>query len=185
MRIVSNDFSRRLCAFSVFSARILNAIVGVRHEQRDDGAMPEFFQRLQPVVAVRRPVAFVSVSTNDDDGIEEDAHLFDHAHQAFDVRVRRIALIGRGRNPIDGQRHQEQRLPAHRIEIAREHRALALLDDAGKRVEVGRGDGGLRCRKALRKSRDFLATGSRFSRRQAPLPYPRLALDSRQLIGFG
>jgi hypothetical protein len=47
--------------------------------------MPELLQRLQAVVAVRRPVALVL--THHDDRIEEHADLFDDAHQALDVGV--------------------------------------------------------------------------------------------------
>ena len=65
----------------------------VRHEERDDGADAELLQRLQPVVAVRRPVLVLVADR--DDRIQEEADLLDHRHQPLDVRLGGIALVGR------------------------------------------------------------------------------------------
>ena len=122
MRIVSSDFSRRLCAFSVLSARILNATSGPARAGRSTVLHAELLHRLQPMVAVRRPVLVVVADR--DDRIEEAADLLDDAHQPLDVRVRGIALEGRRLDACDRQRDEEQRLAAERVAVAREHGAL-------------------------------------------------------------
>ena len=107
MRIVSSDFSRRLCAFSVLSARILNATSASGMSSATIGLRAEPPHRLQPVVAVGRPVAIVVA--DDDDRIEEAAELFDHRHQPLDVRIRRVALKRRRLDAIDRQRRRAAR----------------------------------------------------------------------------
>ena len=91
MRIVSSDFSFRLCAFSVLSARILNATSGSGRSSAIDRTRADLAQRLQTMIAVRRPVAVVLA--DGDDRIEEAAELFDDIDQPLDVRLRWIALI--------------------------------------------------------------------------------------------
>ena len=135
MRIVSSDFSRRLCAFSVFSARILNATVGVRHEQRHHRLHAELLQRLQPMVAVRREV--LAVLAHDDDRIEEAADLLDDRHQLLDVRVGRVALVRRRLDAVDRQRDEQQRRAAERIAVASDDGAAVVFDLRGQPVDVG------------------------------------------------
>ena len=63
MRITSSDFSRRLCAFSVFSARICHAISRLGTTSAVIDARAEPAHRLEPVHAVRRPEAFFGAVT--------------------------------------------------------------------------------------------------------------------------
>jgi hypothetical protein len=63
-------------------------------------------------------------------GSRKRPDLFDHRHQLLDVRVRRIALVGRRLDPIDRQRHDQDRRPAERIPIRPQDGAAVLLDRA-------------------------------------------------------
>jgi len=112
MRIVSSDFSRRLCAFSVLSARILNATVASGTRSAITLLTPSFLSACRPVVPVRRQI--VPVLPDRDDRIEESAEGFDDAHQAFDVRLRGITLVGCRLDTIDWQRYEQQRRPTER-----------------------------------------------------------------------
>ena len=67
------------------------------------------------MVAVRRPIAIVLA--NQHQRIEEAPDLFDHRHQFLDVRVRRIALIGRGLDLVDRQGDDQHRRGAEWIPI--------------------------------------------------------------------
>ena len=85
IRIVSSDFSLTLCAFSVLSARILNATSGSGTSRPTIVCAPSFSHRLQAMIAVRRPV--LVVVANEHDRIEEAADLLDDGHQPLDVRL--------------------------------------------------------------------------------------------------
>ena len=87
--------------------------------------------RLQAVVAVRRPVAFLV--PHDDEGIEEAADLLDDGHQALHVRLGRIALIRRRLDGVDRQRDQQDGRAAERVAIAAQH-GSAIVFDAGTQL---------------------------------------------------
>jgi hypothetical protein len=59
------------------------------------------------------------------------------AHQPLDVRVRRIALVRRRLDAIDGQRAEQQRRAAERIAVARQDSALIAFELLRDTVEVG------------------------------------------------
>ena len=128
MRMVSSDFSLTLCAFSVLSARILNATSGSGTSKRDDALRAELLHGLQAVVAVRRPIAVVLA--NQHERIEEAPDLLDHGHQFLDVRLGRIALVGRRFDLVDRQRHDQHRRAAERVAIGAQDRAAVVLDRA-------------------------------------------------------
>ena len=133
MRIVSSDFSFRLCAFSVFSARILNATSASGTTSATIGLRAKLSHRLKPVIAVRRPIAVVLPDR--DDRIEESAERLDHGHQPLDVRLGRIALIRRRLDAIDRQRSQDGRRAAERLTVGRQHGASsAAISPASART---------------------------------------------------
>ena len=75
-------------------------------------------------------VQYCVVVADGDDRIEEAADLFDDAHQPLDVRVRRIALVRRRLDAIDGQRDEQQRRAAERVAVARQNGAAVRFDVA-------------------------------------------------------
>ena len=87
------------------------------------------------MVAVRRQV--LPVLAHRDDRIEEASDRFDHAHQPFDVRVGRIALVRRRFDAIDRQRDEQQRRAAERIAVAAHHGAAVRFDLGCEAIEIG------------------------------------------------
>src|SRR5262249_40414572 len=59
------------------------------------------------------------------------------AHQALDVRVRRVALIRRRLDAIDGQRGEQQRLSSEWIIVAGENRAAVAVHLRREALEAG------------------------------------------------
>ncbi len=109
--------------------------LAIRHEQRDDRARAQGAQRLQSMIAIRRPV-FV-VLANGDDGIEKPAERLDDVHQTLDVRLRRVALKWCGLDPIDRQRGEQHRRPAERVAIRRQNGAAVALNLTHQGLEGG------------------------------------------------
>ncbi len=101
---------------------------GVGHHQRDDGLRSELAHRLQPMVPVRRPVTVVTPDA--DNRIEKAPERLDDGHESFDVRLRRIPLVRRRLDAIDGQRGENRRGAAERLAVHRQ-RSASVLDDAG------------------------------------------------------
>ena len=110
----------------MLSARILKATSGSGRSSAIDGLRADLAQRLQTMVAVRRPVAVVLA--DGDDRIEKAAERLDDVHQPLHVRLRRIALEWRRLDAIDRQRRQEHRGAADRLTIRRQHGAAIRLN---------------------------------------------------------
>ena len=79
-------------------------------------------------------VQYRSSWRNDDDRVEEAVERLDHFHQPLDVRVRRVALIGRGLDAIDRQRDDEDRRAAKGVAIGAEDCAAVAFDDRRQRL---------------------------------------------------
>ena len=98
--------------------------------------------RLQPMVAVRRPVDPVRLPDRDH-RVQEPAHLVDHGAQAADVQIGGLALEGARLDPLDRQRGEQDPAPAEGIAIGCEHRAAVCfhlgdeLLDRGRRLGLG------------------------------------------------
>ena len=86
---------------------------------------PSFF------IACRRwlpfGVQYAIVLADQDERIEEAADLLDHRHQFLDVRLGRIALVGRRLDFVDRQRHDQHRRAAERIAIGAQDGAAIVL----------------------------------------------------------
>ena len=87
----------------------------------------ELLQRLQPVVAVRRPVAVLVA--DGDDRIEEEADLLDaRAISRLTWASDGSRWYGVGSTLVDRQRDEQQRIAAERIVVPPEDGAALVLD---------------------------------------------------------
>ena len=136
MRITSRLRSRRLCAFSVLSARMRKARLLVRRDERGDLAQPEHLRRGEPMAAVRRPEAALGAA-HDDDRVEERAGLLDLLREPLGVGRREIALERRRLDRVARQAGEQQRVPAEGLAIGADRDAARLAHGLRERGELG------------------------------------------------
>ena len=137
--------------------------LGLGHHDGHRRAGAERAHRRQAVVAVRGPVSAVA-GAHDDHGVEVAAEPVDRRAELGDVRVREVALVGRGLDQVDRQPREDLPVAAQRIPVGGEHRAPVGLDGVGQPGDGGRrraraervGGDAARAGRALRA---FLATG--------------------------
>ena len=118
--------------------------LGVRNEQGDNRLRAELAQRLQAMIAVRRPVPVAL--TDRHDRIEKAAQRFDDLHEPLDVRLRRVTLVRRRLDTIDRERREEDGGAAERLAVRGEHGAAVLVhlrrEPGGRRIVERFGIGG-------------------------------------------
>ena len=127
MRMTSSDFSLRLCAFSVLRARIWKATSASGIRIAGTQSAFSFWSDLQAMVAVRRPVD-PGLGRDDHDRVHEAVDLLDHLLQALGVGGREVALVGRGRDLVDGQQAEDLPVAADRLAVDGERLAAVVLD---------------------------------------------------------
>ena len=132
MRITSRDFSLRLCAFSVLSARIWKATSGSGIRMAGMTLALSLVEHGAPVVAVGRPVD-AGPRRHDHHRIHEAVDLLDHLLQPLGVGRREIALVGGGLDLLERQEAEDLPVIAHRLAVDGEHRAAVALDLLGQR----------------------------------------------------
>ena len=162
MRMVSSDFSRRLCAFSVFSARILKATAGSGTSSAITVFTPSFlsaWSRWLPFGVKYWPSS-------------RTATIGSRKMPIFSITV--ISLLtcasdasrwyGVGSTRSTGSADEQQRRAAERIAVAADDRAAVGLDLGGEPIEIGAaGLANLGGGQSDRRGRDFLAANGLFA----------------------
>jgi hypothetical protein len=111
------------------------------HDERDERLRAELAEGRQAMVAVRDPVELPGVSAclaHRDHGVEEALRLVHRVREPADVRVRDVALERCRRDHVDGQRAEEEHVPAERLAIRGQHGAAVLDHRGGQGADVGR-----------------------------------------------
>jgi len=134
MRMTSSAFSRRLCPFSVFIARIWYA-TAIRERSPRGWSGAECAHRGKTVMTIRRPVDPFSC-THRDDRVEEPPHAANDAAQPLDMGFRQVALKRRGLHRVDGQACKEVPVPARGVAVASYHPASAVMDGLHKGLDL-------------------------------------------------
>ncbi len=107
--------------------------------QRQDALRAQLLERGQPVIAVRRPVGRrLGLLADDDDRVEEALGLVHRLGEAANVGVGDVALEGGGRDLLERERGQHQRVAAQGLAIGRQHCAAVAGDGVRQVLQLRR-----------------------------------------------